>query len=61
MIRPFVEDFDCELRRTFEDVVGLILTDEQWLQCTLGIKKAGVGICSASRIADAAYIASRAQ
>eukprot|EP00973_Karenia_brevis_P088638 12290314-Karenia_brevis.AAC.1 len=44
MIKPFVEEFDCELRRTVEEMLGLVLSDEQWLQCTLGIKKSGVGI-----------------
>eukprot|EP00973_Karenia_brevis_P003017 412405-Karenia_brevis.AAC.1 len=61
MIRPFTGEFDNELRATFEDIVGLVLTDEQWLQATLGVKSSGLGICSASRIADAAYLASRAQ
>eukprot|EP00973_Karenia_brevis_P010946 1483735-Karenia_brevis.AAC.1 len=61
MIRQFVEEFDCELRQTFEEVIGLVLSDDQWMQCTLGIKKSGVGVCGASHIADAAYIASRAQ
>eukprot|EP00973_Karenia_brevis_P051636 7170916-Karenia_brevis.AAC.1 len=23
MIKPFVEEFDCELRRTFEEIIGL--------------------------------------
>eukprot|EP00973_Karenia_brevis_P008090 1096281-Karenia_brevis.AAC.1 len=61
MIKPFIEEFDHELRQTFEDIVGLVLSDDQWRQCTLGVKKSGLGICSASRIADAAYLASRAQ
>eukprot|EP00973_Karenia_brevis_P021528 2959192-Karenia_brevis.AAC.1 len=61
MIRPFVGEFDAELRRTFEEVVGLTLSEDQWLQCTLGIKNGGMGVCCASRIADAAYLASRAQ
>eukprot|EP00973_Karenia_brevis_P014662 2000509-Karenia_brevis.AAC.1 len=58
MIRPFIQDFDRELRGAFEEVVGLALSDEQWDQSTLGIKSSGMGICSASRIADAAYLAS---
>eukprot|EP00973_Karenia_brevis_P059480 8281895-Karenia_brevis.AAC.1 len=61
MITPFIQDFDEELRSTFEDVVGLVLSDDQWLQATLGVKVSGLGVCSASRIADAAYLASRAQ
>eukprot|EP00973_Karenia_brevis_P046456 6442154-Karenia_brevis.AAC.1 len=61
MIKPFIQEFDYELRQTFEEVVGLVLSEEQWSQCTLGIKNSGLGICSAARIADAAYLASRAQ
>eukprot|EP00973_Karenia_brevis_P026623 3673487-Karenia_brevis.AAC.1 len=61
MIRLFIEQFDSELRGAFEEVVGLVLSDEQWAQSTLGIKSSGMGICSAARIADAAYLASRAQ
>eukprot|EP00973_Karenia_brevis_P012690 1721233-Karenia_brevis.AAC.1 len=61
MIEPFINNFDQELWGNFEEVVGLILSDEQWEQCTLCIVSSGMGICSASRIADAAYLASRAQ
>eukprot|EP00973_Karenia_brevis_P024177 3337719-Karenia_brevis.AAC.1 len=42
MIGSFLREFDSELRHTFEGVVGLILSDEQWQQCTLGIKSAGI-------------------
>eukprot|EP00973_Karenia_brevis_P028255 3893536-Karenia_brevis.AAC.1 len=61
MIEQFVLEFDGELRRTFGEIVGLALSDEQWEQATLGVKRSGMGICSASTIADAAYLASRAQ
>eukprot|EP00973_Karenia_brevis_P078574 10907959-Karenia_brevis.AAC.1 len=37
MIRPFIEEFDRELRGVLEDVVGLAVSDEQWEQSTLGI------------------------
>eukprot|EP00973_Karenia_brevis_P047261 6559860-Karenia_brevis.AAC.1 len=50
MIEQFVLEFDGELRKTLGEVVGLIR-----------VKRSGIGICSASNIADAAYSASRAQ
>ena len=36
---PVVHEFDSELRQTFQHVVGLVLSDEQWQQCALGIKE----------------------
>eukprot|EP00973_Karenia_brevis_P027960 3850781-Karenia_brevis.AAC.1 len=61
MIEHFLLEFDGELRKTLGDIIGLVLSDDQWEQATLGIKRSGLGVCSASNIADAAYLASRAQ
>eukprot|EP00973_Karenia_brevis_P019599 2688776-Karenia_brevis.AAC.1 len=43
MIREFISEFDEELRNTFEEVVGLVLSDDQWRRATLGVKFSGVG------------------
>eukprot|EP00973_Karenia_brevis_P058945 8206676-Karenia_brevis.AAC.1 len=61
LLGRFVDEFDLGLRQAFEDIVGLVLSDEQWEQATLGVKQSGIGLCAASNIADAAYLASRAQ
>ena len=46
MFRNFVEDFDAELKQTFEEVVGLVLSNEQWEQATLSVRNGGIGLCS---------------
>ena len=33
LIGQLIREFDSELRLTFEHVVGLVLSDEQWQQC----------------------------
>ena len=58
-IQPFIREFDDELRSTFEHVLGLIVSDEQWEQASYGVKSSGLGLCRASDVADAAYLASR--
>eukprot|EP00973_Karenia_brevis_P090220 12401520-Karenia_brevis.AAC.1 len=60
MIRQFIGDFDSELKGAFEEIVGFVMSDDQWKQATLGVKSSSLGICSASQICDAAYLASRA-
>ena len=45
----------------FEDVTGLRLSEEQWMQAGLSVKNGGIGVGAAGDIADAAYIAPRAQ
>ena len=61
MVHDFIREFDIEVRDTFEGIVALVLSDDQWRQATLGVKFSGLGVCSASRICDAAYLASRAK
>ena len=36
------------------------MSETQWDQASLGVKQSGIGLCCASDIADAAYLASRA-
>ena len=60
LIRPFVEEFDEELRAAFEEVVGCSLSEAQWDQAVLGPELSGMRLCTAADIADAAYLASRA-
>ena len=57
-IQSFIREFDDELRSTFEHVLGLIVSAEQWEQA-YGVKSSGLGLCRASDVADAAYLASR--
>ena len=59
LIDVFVKRFDGELRRTFESIVGLVLSDSQWEQAALPVKGSGLGLCRAADIADAAYLSSR--
>ena len=61
LIRPFITEFDQELRDAFEEVVGCSLSEAQWDQAALGIKFGGFGLCRAGDVASAAYIASRAR
>ena len=61
MLRPFIDEFDDELRAAFEQVVGFSMSETQWDQASLGVKQCGIGLCRASDIADAAYSASRAE
>ena len=60
MVGYLVDQFDMELKQTFEDIVGFGVNDSQWDQAALGIKMGGMGITRGSDIADAAYLASRA-
>ena len=58
-IEPLIRGVDGEVRGTFEKLLGRALTDEQWCQATLPLKKAGVGLRQAWEVADAAFVASR--
>ena len=58
-ISEFVQEFDDNLRSTFEVVVGLATSDEQWEQAGFKVKQAGLGLTRAGDIADVAYLASR--
>ena len=59
MLGQFLDEFDHDLREAVEEVVGLTLKDNQWVQATLPIKGGGMGLQGASEVADAAYVASR--
>ena len=60
ILKPFVAEFDSELRDAVDEVLGVNLSEGQWEQATLGVKQGGMGFCKAADIADAAYLASRA-
>jgi hypothetical protein len=60
MVGHFINQFDAELRQTFEDIVGFRVNESQWDQAALGVKVGGMGITRGNDIADAAYLASRA-
>ena len=59
MIEEFINEFDEELRVTFQAGVGLVLDETQWEQASYKTKQSGVGLCRATDVADAAYLASR--
>ena len=42
--RDFVQEFDENLRSTFETVVGLPTADEQWEQAGLRVQQSGLGL-----------------
>ena len=56
MVGYLVDQFDAELKRTFEDIVGFGVDDSQWDQAALGVKMGGMGITRGNDIADAAYL-----
>ena len=59
LIAEFVQEFDDDLKRTFETVVGLALGPGQWEQAGLRVKQAGLGLSRAGDLADVAYLCSR--
>jgi len=59
LIEEFVQEFDEELKQTFQLIMGFVVSDEQWEQASMRVKGSGLGLCRASDIADAAYLASR--
>ena len=54
-----MQEFYDNLRGTFEAVVALATSDEQWEQAGLKVKQSGLGLTRAGDIADVAYLASR--
>ena len=59
LIGEFIKEFDSSLRHTFETVVGLATSDEQWEQAGLRVKESGLGLSRAGDLADVAYLCSR--
>jgi len=59
LIEEFIKEFDESLRYTFETVVGLVTSDEQWEQAGLRVKESGLGLSRAADLADVAYLCSR--
>ena len=51
--------FDEDLRAAVEDTLGGELSDVAWLQATLGVQAAGLGLREAGAVALPAFIASR--
>ena len=54
-----IKEFDDSLRHTFETVLGLATSDEQWEQAGLRVKASGLGLSRAGDLADVAYLCSR--
>ena len=59
LIAEFVQEFDDNLRGTFEAVVALATSAEQWEQAGFKVKQSGLGLARAGDTADVAYLASR--
>ena len=53
-----LQDFDMDVRRTFEATTALFPDDDAWGRAQLGTAMGGLGLRSAHRHADAAYVAS---
>ena len=53
---PALEIFDNDVRKTFVEVSGLPLDDDQWIQATFNTKQGGLGLRSAAAVAHAAYL-----
>ncbi len=50
--------FDSKVRDTFTSFSGIITNNEEWSQAGLGFKHGGLGLRSAARHSEAAYLAS---
>ncbi|ETO07399.1 hypothetical protein RFI_29992 [Reticulomyxa filosa] len=50
--------FDEKVKHTTESILACPLTNNQWLQCQMPIKKRGLGLNSANALSSASYIAS---
>jgi len=53
-----LQDFDMDVRRTFEATTAMFPDDDAWGRAQLGTAMGGLGLRSAHRHADAAYVAS---
>ena len=52
------DTFDNKIRTTFEQIIGVPLTDKAWAQATLPMSRSGFGLRSILRHGSAAYLAS---
>ena len=52
------EQFDSHQRTTFENILGVVMSNESWHQACLPINKTGVRFLQASDQIQAAYIGS---
>ena len=59
MIEEYIQEFDEELKQTFQVIMGFAVSDEQWEQASFSVKESGLGLCGATDTADAAYVAPR--
>ena len=53
-------EFDVEVRRAYEKIIGKSVSDAQWTQASSPVRHGGPGLRSTVATADAAYYASRA-
>ena len=57
--RDVLERFDDDLRSAVECILGGDLPDHAWVQATLGVQAAGLGLRESSSVALPAFVASR--
>ena len=53
-----LHDFDVNLHRSLEGIVGSSISDSAWLQATLPIQLGGLGLREVRRSSSAAFLAS---
>ena len=58
LVREAELSFDDCVRSCFQLIISSILSDSQWMQCTLDLKHGGLGLRKVSEHANATYIAS---
>ena len=55
---PFLKDFDAQLRNCLSMITNISMSDVQWKQASLPIKRGGPGIRLVSQVAPSAFLAS---
>jgi len=55
---PFLKNFDAQLRNCLSMITNISMSDVQWKQASLPIKRGGLGIRLVSQVAPSAFLAS---
>ena len=58
-INSLLDHFDSRMKKAIEELVESSLNENQWAQVQLPVSKSGLGLRSAVKFADVAYIASK--
>ena len=57
-LEKFMNDFDSELRKAMDKILGHGLNEEQWLVCQLPAKYGGFGLRSGKLVTGAQHLMS---